>query len=321
MGSPSSTLATLRPELGGSFAEYDLAMSRAGFIGQQVMPVMEVGSQAATFGKITIESLLRSLPTERAPGSGYNRDAWEFTTDSYAALEHGFEGVVDDREAKMYRDYFDAEMITAERTRDVVLRNQEIRIAALMQNSSTHTPTNVSVEWSTIATATPVTDVEARVQSLYNAGVIANAMVISWQVFRNLRRCTQVIDLLKSEGAGMSVEPNKIGIEHLRQVFALPYIFVGGGQKNTAKAGQTAAISGVWSNEYCSILRVPETNDIKEPCFGRTFHWGEDGSTIGTAFESYRDETRRGQVVRSRMDCVEKVLYTEALQLLANITA
>lgn len=321
MGSPSASLATLRPDLGGSFEEFNLAMDRSGFIGQQVMPVLEVGAQAATFGKITIESLLRSLPTERAPGSGYNRDAWEFTSDSYATLEHGFEGVVDDREAKMYRDYFDAEMVTAERTRDVVLRNQEIRVAALCQNSSTHTPTNVSVEWSTIATATPVTDVEGRVQALWDKGIIANAMVISWKVFRNLRRCEQVIDLLKSDGAGQSVEPNKIGLEQLRQVFALPYIFVGGGHKNTAKAGQSATISGVWSNEYCSILRVPESNDIKEPCFGRILHWGEDGSEVGSAFDSYRDESRRGLVVRNRMDSVEKVLYTEALELLANITA
>ncbi len=321
MGSPSSTLATLRPDLGGSFTEFDLANSRNGFIGTQVMPVFEVGAQAATFGKVEIESLLRSMPTERAPGAGYNRDAWEFTADSYACLEHGFEGVVDDREAMMYRSYFDAEMITAERARDVVLRNLEMRVAAKLQNSSTHTPTNVSVEWSTIATATPVTDVEGRVQALWDKGIIANAMVISWKVFRNLRRCTQVIDLLKSDGAGISVEPNKIGIEHLRQVFALPYIFVGGGHKNTAKAGQAASISGIWSNEYCSILRVPESNDIAEPCFGRIFHWGEDGSDIGATMDSYRDESRRGNVIRARLDSVEKTLYTEALELLANITA
>lgn len=320
MANPSSTLATLRPDLGGSFEEYSLAMNRKEFIGQQVMPVHEAGSAASPFGKITIESLLRSLPTERAPGSGYNRDAWQFTADSYATLEHGFEGVVDDREAKIYKDYFDAEVVTADRTRDVVLRNQEIRIAALMQNSSTHTPTSVTNEWDDLTNATPVTDVEARVQALWDKGIIANSMVITWKVFRNLRRCDQVIDLLKSEGAGQSVEPNKIGVEHLRQVFALPYIFVGGGQKNSAKQGQTASISGIWSNEYASVLRIPESSDIREPCFGRTFHYSEDGSDIGAAMESYRDEKVRGGVIRARMDTHEKVLYTEALELLDNIT-
>lgn len=321
MGSPNTTLATLRPDLGGAFEEYDLAMNRAGFIGQKVMPVMEVGVASSPFGKVTIESLLRSMPTERAPGSGYNRDLWEFTTDSFATTEHGFEGVVDDREAKIYKHYFDSEMVTAERTRDVVLRNQEIRIAALCQNSSTHSPTNVSTEWSTIATATPVNDVEARVQALWAKGIIANCLVISWKAFRNLRRCTQVLDLLASSGAGKSIEPGKIGIDDLKTVFALPYIYVGGGQKNTAKMGQTASISGVWSDEYASVLRVPESNDMREPCFGRIFHYADDGSNIGAAMESYRDESVRGNVIRARMDTHEKVLYTEALELLGNITA
>lgn len=320
MASPSKSLATLRPDLGGTFTEFDLAMSRQGFIGLRIMPVFEANLQASPFGKVTLESLLRSLPTTRAPGSGYNRDAWEFEDDSYATHEHGFEGVVDDRESQMYKFLLEHELITAERTRDVVIRNMEIRIADKLQDSATYTPTTVTNEWNDLTNATPVDDVEGRIQALWDKGIIANALVISRKVFRALRRADQVIDLLKSDGAGQSVEPGNVTINMLKQVFDLEHILVGNGMENTANAGQDASISSIWSDEYASVMRVAETNDIQEPAWGRTFHWADDGSSIGTAMESYREENVRGDVIRARMDTDEKVLYEEAHELLDNIT-
>jgi hypothetical protein len=65
---------------------------------------------------------------------------------------------------------------------------------------------------------------------------------------------------------------------------------------------------------------VAVTDDIREPCLGRTFHWGEDGSQIGGLMESYREEQKRSDIIRCRHDVDEKVLYTQMGHLLSNIT-
>lgn len=319
MPSPSSSLATLRPEL-GTFMEFDLAASRMGFIGLQVLRGLDVVKQAGPFGKITIESLLQARETVRAPGSGYQRGKYQFTTDSYACVEHGAEEPVDDREAQMYAEYFDAEMLAATRARDIVLRNYEQRVATAIFNTSTWTPTTITNEWDDASNATPITDVESAVQRCYAAGVKANALIVTWTVFRNLRNVDQIVNRITAAGSGDQAMQSQITPQKLAEVFDLDYVLVGDAQRNTADEGQTASLSPIWSNEYAAVCRVATTDDIREPCVGRTFHYTEDGSEIGAAVESYRDETVRGDVIRARFDTHEKVIYTEALELLDNIT-
>lgn len=321
MPSPSSSLATLRPDLAESFMEFDLAMDAQGFISNQVFPVVEVAQQSGNFGKIPVEQLLQSRDTKRAPGSGYARGNFTFDDATYACQEHGAEEPVDDREAAMYRDYFDAELIASQRAYSAVLRNAEQRVANALFNSSTFTPTSVSNEWDDATNATPLTDVEAAVQSIYDAsGLWANSLIINQKVFRNLRNCDQVIDRINSAGAGSPSKASDVTMQMLAEVFALDRIIVAGASKNTAKEGQDASISQIWSGEYAMVAKLATSSDFREPCVGRTFHWSADGSSIGGTVETYRDESVRSDITRVRHDVDEIVLYPEAAELLDNIT-
>src|SRR5687768_14891956 len=125
MPSPSTALSTLRPDLAGSFQQFDLDMDANGFIAQRVLPAIDVVKPSGTFGKITIASLLAQRDTLRTPGSHYARQRYEFEKDSYATDEHGAEDPVDDKEAEMYGDYLAAEQTATSRARDVVMRNYE----------------------------------------------------------------------------------------------------------------------------------------------------------------------------------------------------
>lgn len=324
MPSPSSSLATLRPDL-ATFLEFDLESEKAGYIATEVLPVMSVASQAGVFGKIPIEQLLQQRDTQRAPGSGYSRGSFTFTTATYATEEHGAEEPVDDREAKMYAEYFDAEQVSTMRAFSAVLRNAEQRAADLVFNTTTWTgaslttaPTN---EWDDAVNAVPVTDVEAAVKKIYeNSGLWANALVINRQVFRNLRNSAQVIDRIESAGAGNATKARDITVEMLKAVFDLDYIIVAGASRNSAKEGQAATPAQIWSGEYAMVCKIATGNDMREPCIGRTFHWSDDGSVIGGSVESYRDEVVRGNVIRVRHDVDEVVLYPQAGHLLSNIT-
>lgn len=327
MPSPSASLATLRPDLAESFVEFDLAMDQQGFIADEVFPVIDVASQSGTFGKIPIEQLLQSRDTKRAPGSGYARGKFTFQTATYACLEHGAEEPVDDREAKMYAEYFDAEQIASLRAYSAVLRNAEQRVADAVFNTGTWTgselTTAITNEWDSnhAADAVPITDVEAAVNKVYDgSGLWPNALIINRKVFRNLRNLDQIIERINSAGAGNASKPSDITEAMLAQVFDLDYVIVAGASKNSAKEGQSATPAQIWSSEYAMVCKIATTGDFREPCIGRTFHWSDDGSTIGGTVETYRDETVRSEITRVRHDVDEIVLYPQAGHLLSNVT-
>jgi hypothetical protein len=320
MGSPSplAAVSNLRPDITGMFEEFSLEMNAQKLIALEVFPVFEVGLQAGPFGKITLESLMKAVDTTRTSGGAYNESDFEFTTDSYATKEHGIAVPVDQRNAKIYANYFDAEMVAARLARHKVMLNLESRVAALVYDTGVFTPTAITNEWDDHTNATPLDDVEAAVLRLYAKGIVANALVLNWKQFRNLRHCDQVINRITASGAGSPAKPTDITKQMLATVFDLEKIIVGGSQYNSAIEGQTASLSPVWSDEYAMVTRVA-SGGIEDPGLGRTFHWGEDGSQIGGLMESYYWEEVRGDKVRCRMETHEKVIYSEAGELLSNV--
>jgi hypothetical protein len=325
MPSPSSSLSTLRPDLTGSLEEFDLAMDRLGFVGLRVAPVLDVAKSTGTFGRIPIEQLLQSRDTARAPGSGYARGTFKFTPDTFTTTEHGAEEDVDDNEAENYIEYLDAEMIANERALDAVLRNHEQRVANLVFNTSTWTgsalTTAITHEWDDATNAVPITDIEAAVRKVWSgSGIWPNTLIVNRHVFRNLRLCQQVKDAISASGAGMPTRLEDITVKMLQSVFDIPNIIVASSATNTAKEGQDVTIGKIWSDEYAMVCHIAESNDLRRPTLARTFHWAADGSQVQGTVETYRDESKRSNVVRVRHQVGEKVMYKEVGHLLSNVT-
>jgi hypothetical protein len=331
MPTPNEALSTLRPDLGGSFEDFDLEMNRLGFIAYRVLPVMEVQRASGTFGRIPLAQLLKKADVKRHSRSGYPRGDWEFEQESFATLEYGFEEPVDNRDTALYADFFDAEMVSAGLARDQVLRAAEERVAALIFNTTTWTGASLTTavaagkEWGTTATtaanATPIDDVEAAVVKVYDGtGMWPNSLIINRKVFRRLRNCDQIIDRIASQGAGSPTKPSDITAQMLAAVFDLDQVLVAGGSNNSANEGQTATPAQIWDSEYAMVARLATTNNIKEPCLGRAFHWGQDGSTIGGTMETYDDPKLRGEVVRCRHDVHEKVIAAAFGHLISNVS-
>ncbi len=98
----------------------------------------------------------------------------------------------------------------------------------------------------------------------------------------------------------------------IASAFDVENVLVSGTAKNSAKEGQTATIASTWTDSKVLVARIATTNDLKEPCLGRTFHWAEDGSQPLGMIESYRDETVRSDIIRVRHEVAEKVIYPAA---------
>jgi len=305
--------------------EFNLESEKQGYIALQVLPVVESGLQSDNPGKVPLESLLFTGDTKRNSRGHYNRGSFEFDTFAFATKENGWEEPIDARDEKRYQHLLQVDRIANSRAQGVVARNQEQRTADKVFNTTTFTgaslTTAITNEWDDFVNAVPVTDVENAIKKIYeNSGLDANALVINKQVFRNLRNCDQVTDRIASSGAGNAIKARDITIELLKAVFDVDHIIVAGASKNTANEAKAATPTRIWSNEYAMVCRISESQDMREPCLGRTFHWSEDGSIIGGTIEEYEENQSRARILRVRHDTDEVIMYPQAGHLLSNIT-
>ena len=313
MPHPTSALTTLRPDLGGSLEEIDLAMDRLGFIGPELLTPIDVAKQSGTFGLVTRETLLNPVKTQRAPGTPYPRGGFNFGEGSFATEEYGFEALVDHREAAIYSEFFDAELIAAGMARDVVLRDFEDRCATMMQNTSTFTNAARTDSFDTAASATPIADVLTRKLHIHDAtGMWPNCVVIT-------RKMAEYI-ILTDEFIGKSqyvanMQRGKVSYEDIRTALDVEYLLVANSIKNSANEGQTASLESLWDDDIMGVGVKPTTTNIKEPCAGRIIHWGGDGSDIGAAMESYEETRTRSTVIRARIDTDEITIVPELWEL------
>lgn len=322
--SPQSAVTTLRPDLQPFFnARWDALASQ--FVGIQVFPVTEVGTQSGIYPEIPLSELMRHSQTgSRANGAGYWRDVATFTTGTYGTQEYGFEELVDNRSARQYANYLKAEQFAMDRALNKLLVRQEMRIAAKFDSTAYTSAGMVQAkgngQWDAAA-STPIADVEAAVRKVHDAtGIWPNALILNKKAFRSLRLNTQVQDAIRSAGAGYPTRAQDVTVEMMSAAFDLPKIIVGGGSKNTALPGATPTIAQVWPNNAI-VACVAETQDFSEPCVGRSFHWSDDGSQFRGLVESYEEPQNRATVIRTRHDVDEKLLYLKLACMILTVVS
>lgn len=322
MPMPSSNTRIERPDLGVLVQEYmEAENALMGFIGTQVMPFFPVPEQTATYPVIPKEVMLNVEETRRAMRGKYRRSDWEFENGFYATEENGWEELLDDRELALYSRLFDAESVAVQRATKIILRGQEKRIADTVFNTSNFSANAVTNEWDDATNANPIDDVNTGRASVRNAcGALPNALIISWSTYQNLKRCSQIIDLIKYTFPGMDI--NKMSLAQLAHVLDVPQVLVGGAVYNGAKKGQSASVTDLWSNEYAMLTRIASGTNVLEPCIGRTFLWTGD-SPSNTVVESYREEDARSDVYRVRHETSESLIAsrTSAGEIQSNISA
>ncbi|MBL4700445.1 MAG: hypothetical protein JKX85_04230 [Phycisphaeraceae bacterium] len=323
---PTDATWTSRPDIAETVMEASLSMNMEGMIGGLVMPVYEAKRQGGEFPIIPRSVLFQMAETIRANGGSYNLIGIKYGKGNYSTEDHGLGSPVDKRLAAMVEDYFDAEVETAEIVRNIVLTNYEQRVSDAIMDVVKYVPNGSLATWLSggvpNSLAKPILDVEARVQSLYSRGIVANAMVMSWNTFRNLRNMQEIIDRVSSNGAGSPTKSEDITPAMLSSVFALPHIIVGKAQKQTANEGQTSSLATIWPQKYVSVCRVARPGArLTEPCIGRTFHWDGAGSKFGGAFDSWVEPNIKGTVVRMCMETDEKYIIDDANELIDTETA
>lgn len=340
MSNPSTAIQRL--DLSMSRSEFSAYLNRKKFIGHLVFPFLAVNLQNCEFRVLPAEALITPIEdTERKPKAGYKRDDYEWETDSYATTEHGVEEVVDDRELKLYGE-FNAEAISQERAVNRIAQRYEYLAAAAAFDTSyfsgaytidvdaTTDRGRSGAKWSVKASADPIADIDcAREDFIVNCGTAPNALVLEETDLRLCLRTDRIEDLVKYTGT-LDMQTIRKLVPQLQEVFRVDKVIVAESPvKNTAGRGQQPVFSRMWGTGKALLCRIDDSPslDTTEPSLGRTISWspeagplpGADSDGIGVITEEYREESRRGGVIRSRTDYVIKRLHKPAGLLLTNL--
>jgi hypothetical protein len=304
------------------------------YIGQAVMPIFPSAVQVGRYPKFRIQKgrLLQAansgatggLQTKRNKTGTYNETEREFEWDSFQTEEYGLEERVDDAVARAMEDYFDAEMVTGKLLMNELMMDYEVEVAAIVNNATTFTathasgtaPGNLYTEANTSGT-TPFDvprDMSDVIERLSLVGEVPEDAVMSLSVWNRIRRSqklqTYIYGFLNVTQGG-----SQITEQMFAQTFGLKRLFIARKSVDKGVRGKAASLSPIWGNGYIAVGRFAE-GDFMNGGVGRTIVWDSDSPGGLFTSESYRDEKRRGEMLRVRSNRVLKVVNPNALQLI-----
>jgi hypothetical protein len=318
----TSGSAIYRPDLGGAVMEYydELPM---GLIGLEVMPIFRTGLQSAAYPVVPKEALLKISNVDRAPRAGYSRDDYEMERGYFATKEKGREEPLDDSERELLDQEAPglAEEVATRRAYSVIMRSQEKRIADIFNSASNFATNNVTSVWSAYTTANPVSDVlDAKATFKTQCGMKPDALVMTETVRNHAVRCTAVKDLIKYTFPGIDIANMNNG--QLAQLFGVPRVIMADAVYDSAGKGVAASVGDIWSSAKVWLVKINASQDISEPCVGRTFLWTAD-SAQNPVVEQYREDQIRSDVYRVRHHVSEELIASRNTSgtIVSNVSA
>lgn len=331
-GVPASSTTIQRADLAQLAWEYPMEAAQRGFIGARLMPFFPVPEQSADYPFLPFEAFMKVVDDLRAPDGSYNENDWQWETKTYSTKDRGIKERVDDSLRKLYSRFFDIGEMAMKIAMNTVLKNHEIRVSALLLNTSTFTNGAAAVAWSTPATATPLVDVRGRADSMFSlTGLLPNVVSMGYSDWSLLTRTTEIKNAF---GTGTNKEmgpfqtlPMDAKKRQMAAYFEVDEVLVSKQVKDSAKKGHSKSVAQVWTAGKVFVGRSAGISDssnfetmgtvenLKEPVVGRTFQW-EDDAPVPIVIEEYRIEDRRSGYVRARTHLGEVVQFAGAGQIL-----
>ena len=304
---------TIRADL--SQALIEAPQADVGLIGAQLLPLQNVDAKAGTYLKVQLAGaeLLSNNATARDAGSGYSRGIRSFSQANYSTDEFGLEELLDDSSVADLSRFFSYEAETAKFLLRQLKLSHEARVNTLLFAGSTPFTTAdqsaaVNYTQANIATIDVARDVAAAKLALAKLGYEANCVAMNADVFALIRRSTllqnQFFGVISNTGARLLSEAE------IAAALGVQKLLVGSAAINTA--GKNKSYSGSFAISSAKVIVGQVAGgEFTAGGIGRTLVWSGD-SAGGFVSESYRDEARRSQVLRVRMNTDEVVIDANA---------
>jgi hypothetical protein len=303
---------TIRADINQALIE---SPAEIGLIGAEVLPLLPVPAKSGQYLKVQTAdaALLDADAARRSAGSEYARASRKFTSDNYDCIETGLEELLDDSFRADANRFFQIEAETARFLLRQVKLSHEKRVADLLFATTTPfttadlSPTATYIEGN-LATINAPADVAAGKLALNRLGYAANAVIMSANVYERVRRTT----LLQNQFYGVvsNTGGRLLDEAQIAEAFGVDKVYIGRAAINSANKNKPYSGSFIVPDTKIVVANV-STGQFTAGGLGRTLVWSEDAPG-GFVSESYRDEARRSNVLRVRMNTAEKVIDANA---------
>ena len=305
--------ATIRADINQALIEAPQA--DVGLIGAQLLPIQNVDAKAGTYLKVQLAAgeLLSNNVLNRESGSSYSRGIRSFSQANYSTNEFGLEELVPDDASADLNRFFSYESETAKFLLRQLKLSHEKRVNDVVWASSTpftiadQSPA-VNYTQALVATCDIARDVATAKLALAQYGYEANCVAMSANVFELIRRSTllqnQFFGVISNTGARLLSE------SEIAAALGVQNLLVGRAAINTAGKNKSYSGSFVVSSAKIVVGQI-SGGEFTAGGMGRTLVWTGDAAG-GFVSESYRDEARRSQVLRVRMNTDEVIIDPNA---------
>jgi hypothetical protein len=303
---------TIRADINQALIE---APASIGMIGADIMPLLPVSAKSGVYLKVQTADadLLNADAAKRNAGAEYARASRKFTSDTYDCQETGLEELLDDSLRFDLSRFFQIESETAKFLLRQVKLSHEKRVADLLWATSTPfttadlSPTATYIEGN-LTTINAPADVAAGKLALNKLGYEANAVIMSANVYERVRRTT----LLQNQFYGVvsNTGGRLLDEAQIAEAFGVANVYIGRAAYNTANKNKAYSGSFIVPDTKIVVANVAG-GQFTAGGLGRTLVWADDAPG-GFVSESYRDEARRSNVLRVRMNTSEKVIDANA---------
>lgn len=278
-----------------------IAYRNSSYIADMVFPVIPVANQSDFYYVFDKGAWFRDRVAVRAPGTRAKRADYAITSASYFCMPYALSKAVPDE----VRDNADTplrpEIEAAEFVTDGLLLGQEIRVADLLTASGNWaSASNPSVLWSN-DTSDPIRDMDTAVNAVVSKiGRFPNVAVMSWDVWRRIKRHPDFIDRVKYTRPGGTPQPTD-----LQEFIGVEKVLIGLALKDTSEEGATSSVSYIWGNMFWTGYVTP-TAAINSPTAGYAFQWG------GRQVDRFREDQEKQDVFSAEHKMDEVITASDA---------
>ena len=249
----------------------------AGFIADQIFPVVQVPKQSDTYVIFEQSDLFRRETTKRSRGGEANKIHSRVSSASFYCENYALKADVtlEDRanaDPIFVQHYEEGRVM---RVQDALFLDWEARMAGHVTNASNvGSSTAVGSSWEDYSASDPLGDLWTAIDNVELAtGYRPNRVLFSGTAWRHFRRNDKVIDKATNPNiTGGGLYPSARQVEDLLEMKVL----VGNAWHNDAQEGLALNLSQIWG-DHVLVYYAPEQPSIEAPSFGYYFRWSAAG--------------------------------------------
>ena len=303
---------TIRADINQALIE---GPSDVGLIGAEALPLLNVPAKSGTYLKATLAGadLRNADALKRDLASEYAAISRSYTSASYTTQETGLTEYIDDSLRSDLSRFFSVEASSAKFLLRQLKLSHEKRVSDLLWASTTPFTTAdasplVNYTEALLTTINAPADVAAAKLSLNKLGYEANAVLMSANVFERIRRSTLLQNMFF--GVISDVGPRLLSEQQVAAGLGVEKVLIGRAARNTANKNLAYSGSFIIPDTKIIVANL-QGGEFTAGGVGRTLVWADDAPG-GFISETYRDDARRSNVLRVRMNTSEKLIDANA---------